>query len=558
MRTFWNKIKQFFVKIKRQFLSWFGITVVSAVIVSSIIIPTGTNFTPPANTTLGDNLIEGKAWNARPVKDKNGNDATEFHSKWVNYLDKNNKWQEIDASIEDLGTHFEVNKAPFIAKIPKLSTGTTEFIVNNRWDVHGRKTIEDPDFTQTITAVGVAEVSGQVVFGDLGWGEADYVVYLQAYPAYDADLIYWVHHGAAPRLSKYVRFNSDPLLSEDLRLVFDIGFSEDPDINYKSRIPEVAKQNWNKQTKLKIKGSIGHKAPNAVGARGASFKDFKIWDSGIDGNQILKLIDIEYEKVGDDYKLTKIIPKSFFALSPLYPVYTDTDVTFHPDANPETNTVDGKVFCDDGTDKTWATIHGADGADSCVGFGHTAANGTINISARATTDRYAGLERNFALFDTSSIPDGDTISAAVLSYWDRSVTVNWDTTDSPRLIVVVSANPATNTALVDEDMDQTGTVAFSSTFNLFADWAGGNSVYNDIGTFNATGRSNIDKTGISKFATVFEKDRSNTEPEWKSNGQNSGGTHYANQAGTDNDTKLVVTHAAGGATGRGHKIIMNY
>ena len=37
-------------------------------------------------------LIDNKTWNGRKVS----SNQTEFHTGWVNYLDDNDEWQEID------------------------------------------------------------------------------------------------------------------------------------------------------------------------------------------------------------------------------------------------------------------------------------------------------------------------------------------------------------------------------------------------------------------------------------------------------------------------------
>ena len=54
-------------------------------------------------------LIDNKTWNARKVS----SNQTEFHVGWVNYLDENDDWQEIDCIVTKTDSDFTVTKAPF-------------------------------------------------------------------------------------------------------------------------------------------------------------------------------------------------------------------------------------------------------------------------------------------------------------------------------------------------------------------------------------------------------------------------------------------------------------
>ena len=65
--------------------------------------------------------------------------------------------------------------------------------------------------------------------------------------------------------------------------------------------------------------------------------------------------------------------------------------------------------------------------------------------------------------------------------------------------------------------------------------------YNDY-TFNATGRGNLSKTAISKFAWKNANyDADNVTP---GDGTFTMGGYSADQAGTSSDPKFVVTHTA--------------
>jgi len=174
--------------------------------------------------------LSDRTWNSKSFVNSFGEIEREFRIKWIHYLDSDDTFKDIDVSLVDNGTHFGIVGAPFQVKIPKSSIGTAEFISDNRWDIFEKKKITDPPFTQTIRALGINDVAGVRETGNLGFGQVEYVVYPDAYPK--ADLIYWVSHGKAPRLKKLVRFREDPLVTQDVRLEFELSYSSDCEIKY--------------------------------------------------------------------------------------------------------------------------------------------------------------------------------------------------------------------------------------------------------------------------------------------------------------------------------------
>ena len=204
-----------------------------------------------------------------------------------------------------------------------------------------------------------------------------------------------------------------------------------------------------------------------------------------------------------------------------------TTSTFYPDASPETTSVDGYVTQRGGT---YATVQ-ADTVGDTANDSGTGAE-VNNLKTGATYYVY----RAFFLFDTSSIPDSDTISSAVFSAYGFSV----GNADSDSMSVVAST-PASNTALVLADFDQVGTTKFATDIPL-GSW--NTAGYNDF-TLNGSGVAAVTKTGISKFALRMAKDISATQP----TGLNYAEMYMAEQSGTTNDPKLVVVHAAGSVPG---------
>src|SRR3989344_2644202 len=280
--------------------------------------------------------------------------------------------------------------------------------------------------------------------------------------------------------------------------------------------------------------------------RGIGFKKFQAWDSNLDfltGSTTRNIlpIQVDIQPLGNnEYILSKILPDSFFATRPVYPVYTDTTTTFYPDPDAETTTVDG-VVQRSVADTTWAGVR--DGAG-------TSANDSNTGSGEYYAEMYSGnssntwgrIKRAIFLFDTSSIGDTDTIDSAVLSLYGIGKN---DPNGATPNIDIYTSTPASNTALVGADYGQIGTTSQTGSPISYSSYS--TSAYNDF-TFNATGRGNVSKTSISKFgARIANYDAANTAPTWVTGDSWSLQGYYADQTGTSNDPKLVVTYTPANA-----------
>jgi len=209
-------------------------------------------------------------------------------------------------------------------------------------------------------------------------------------------------------------------------------------------------------------------------------------------------------------------------------------LTSYPDADPETNTVDGSVGFYSAAENSWATVR--DNAGS--GFDDTALSDVAAyIRAYSTTDTWAGMYRGIFLFNTSALTGSAVISAATKSLY--GVSKRDDVAWNAALNIYTSA-PASNTALEAGDFDSLGTVAQSDTSITHDSWS--ITGYNDF-ALNSTGIGNISKTGITKFGSRFATyDVANSAPTWSSLAINRVNCYYADQTGTTNDPKLVVTY----------------
>lgn len=212
-------------------------------------------------------------------------------------------------------------------------------------------------------------------------------------------------------------------------------------------------------------------------------------------------------------------------------------LTFLPDADPETSTVDGELRRN-GVEETWAEIRDTADAvaanDSSTGF-------TVGLIAHATTDRWSAMYRSVLLFDTSAIPDGATITGASLFLLRNGATSN----DFAQSVYVTSANPASNTGLVEADYSQLGTTKYNSGISI--DDFSSVLVHTEV-PLNAAGIAAINKSGITKFGLRLSGDIDDDEPVWSGSDSSLLGIKSADTADTASDPYLSVTYVSGDTT----------
>lgn len=492
-------------------------------------------------------LTELRSFNGKTYKLSGGQNQTEIHGKWIHYLKENGDWDNIDLSLADNGEHFVADRGPFSVKLPKFADEAATFTSTVRYDIFEKKNIDDAPFDTIIRAKTAEHVSGVITNLPLKGVSVECVLYENAYPKFNADLIYWLDYGRAPRLAKLVRFNKK--IDVNVEIPFEISHPEGSTIEahdkyispiikqlnderiaaiqnekdikqyYKDlfRFKQLEKRIWDKSTQLQQIKALSVRSSGAVGRRGSAFKDFKIWDSSEERK--VRSIDVKVKVISDDlYELVKIVPVAFFSDAVL-PVYTDTTSTFYPDADPESTTVDGTTR---GSSATYSTAH-----DTPTSAGDSAASARIWHGLNGGTYY---IDRHFYLFDTSSIGSGSDVSAATFSVWAINAPSNVDS-DTLNLVL---GTPVSNTAIGTGDYGSVGTtslasVAFSS--------LGSNGVYQNMTVSDLT---TVSKTGITKYALRTSKDISSSAP--------TGDTYtpayaFAETADATADPKLVVVHA---------------
>ena len=215
--------------------------------------------------------------------------------------------------------------------------------------------------------------------------------------------------------------------------------------------------------------------------------------------------------------------------------------TFYPDPHVESASFDGRAYRNPASE-AWATIRAGAG----LGIGDDGATmTTTSINGSTTSNEYGLIARGFYLFDTSSIPNLDTISAATFSLYGSSRVDGLSGQSSANSALVLSqATTASNTGGTASDYNNTHSNHTTNFGESVTQTNWNDSAYNVI-TLNASGLANISKTSVSKFATRAKWDFDNTETglTWASSGAQTISVIQSETAGTGSDPKLVVTHA---------------
>lgn len=209
-----------------------------------------------------------------------------------------------------------------------------------------------------------------------------------------------------------------------------------------------------------------------------------------------------------------------------------TVTAFSPDAHTETTSVDGTVFRDP-ADESFASLMTGNGTgagddagvgDNCPFFGVGGSNPNYSFN-------YVAI----LLFDTSAIPDADSITSATEKHHFRG-----DHNDSWGGAIDLSLGsslPASNTALVAADYQTRGTTRYATDIEIPAANSDG------TWTLNAAGIAAIAKTGITKHCMMLSCDIDRSAPAWNSGYYIQKGSTYAD-IGTSDKPVLTVTHAA--------------
>jgi len=207
------------------------------------------------------------------------------------------------------------------------------------------------------------------------------------------------------------------------------------------------------------------------------------------------------------------------------------------------DTTDGWVYCIDGVaddgegggvNGTYAAARAGTGSP----FGAFAATPYATVGQAKIVVNFTEYQvfESFFAFDTSSIPDGDTVSAAVLNLTSYQ---NFSTTD----FTIEARLHDWGASLTTADW-VAGASLSGKTLLAHRDTASGWTVDTAYDLTDDAFAANVNKTGTTRLLLCSDHTTANTAP----TGLEYVDAYSADQTGTTRDPKLTVTYAAGGGT----------
>ncbi len=217
-----------------------------------------------------------------------------------------------------------------------------------------------------------------------------------------------------------------------------------------------------------------------------------------------------------------------------------TVLTFNPDADPETSTVDGFMW--HGSSANWAAVRAAAGDN--VDDDGSVVGGSVLLRLIGSAAAFTQMMRAILLFDVTGIPAGQTIDAVTMRLFVTAEATDADVTHTG--YAPSTGVPDSDVDLVTSDYGQShfGDAALAPPITQAAISTG---VYNDW-VFNAAGiavvQAAYDGDKIARLAMRFNDDILDTEP-GRTGGINTSITFNQADKGA-NLPELVVTFSSSG------------
>ena len=472
-------------------------------------------------------------WNANRTTIDARTKRTKIAGAWQNFLKRNQAWAPIDTSIQ---SDRSVTAFPGCVQLPIDSQGWSEICIDGTYSMkrhidEGLGHNAEPEFSMSMAVETQHNVTGHI--SDSNPAQ---VIYPGAWDSADLKLGIW--RGRSARIEKVVDIHTMPSGDSDfveysflLRSVHARVFAG----------PNHDARPWTGSPgdQAAIDGSSVFLARTSSLIRGAVLRTPVAWYYA-GGEMVVTPVRVTFEIQGDGetVRATKHIPRTLIANALANGSHLFTDATFNPDANPETNSVDGYTRAIN-QNLSWSAITAL--AAQAAYDSNSSDKGCWN-GASGTTDQYAYFSRSHYLFDTSSIGSGQTVDSA-------SLDINVDKTNGDDLGLswnIYATNPASNNALVAADHSTVGTTPFSTARTIVGESTSPTTI---AMTLNSDGKDAIDVEGMAKFAVATQEDRENGtygDPTWSS-GDFSTLTMVMSETTGSNIPELTVTHSSAAA-----------
>lgn len=439
----------------------------------------------------------------------NGERLYRCHIGNIHYPDPSKLWQDIDTTLLSQTGGVYQDKCFYHCEVPEKADGTFRFY--NRDHHFDLKLVG-------VSSVGRTPLPG--IWGDLGKGYR----YKDAF----GSGIHFEVIAANMQFEKRICFEKPPSnVNQDF--VFEYEIIDAPNrFDFKDTITGSATIIDPSESSLQAV-SIENKITSIYSSTG-KYKSLihfpKCYDSNLNNKLRLPVKILFYTSSGKTY-LRKIIPKEIFK-NAVYPIYADDPVRYDPPAG------DGwsaEVL------STWNATH-----DSLTASAYTTYTDDVNESYTYDTGSEYHIARLFVPIDTSGITDSDTVTAAILKLYVTGKTDDDGDAQSYNTVVGATSQSSVD-SLAAADYDQCGAVDDPTKWSQDYDITNITiSAYNDW-TFDATGRSNVNKTGHTMIGV---REGHDIEDIVVTGGISRIKCRDSSHTGTTEDPYLDVTTAAGG------------
>lgn len=453
----------------------------------------------------------------------------------VAYKKKGYAWDHVDASVQG---DFTVEAFPGSVQFPKNAQDWVDISFNGEYSAKCQ--VVNGDWCNSEDALGLRFRSDAstnsigIISPDKPWQ----VVYYDAFGP-GCNLIYGIWKGKTTRFEHVIEITEmPPGDSEFLEYNFYVESKDATTFvgaNHDSR-PWAG----NSGDAASVEGFSVFlaKGDDPATPRGAVLRTPVCWWSNLDGTYTKKnvRVDVEIQPDMSTVKATKYVKRSDIQEALSQGDAYRADVTFNPDASPETTTFDGLTLLANNS-LSWSGLIGTANGQFLY---ESDATTEFRVWAKNTTNNWDVLARAHFLFDTSSIGGGQQVDTASI---DLSVDkVYFDEFDF--YAKFYATNPASNTGIAAADHDTVGTTAFSDSIkitDMSTDWT------TETWTLTSDGREAVDMEGISKFGLAVNYDRENGttgDPTWVINDRSGFSIRFADNG--SNIPVLTVTHSAAG------------